>query len=200
MTDSGQRRIWQCCTHHTLPSRSATGCHLRWDSVWLWDVGWVAKCYQVAKDRGSTTAHQVQGHQPHDTEHDVASFTAVLASSLAKRSVMQFLFRKWLNLCLMATDMQRPLCCYSGLLLMQVAAELGDWRATRPGASLVCAALPLCPPPLLPLLSPPDPHHPSPWLRFSDFTCGLFLPYIIILFSHWTESISNFLIYLEFWV
>lgn len=36
MTGRGQRRIRQCWTHHTLPSRSATGCHLLcWDSLWL---------------------------------------------------------------------------------------------------------------------------------------------------------------------
>lgn len=33
----------------------------------LRDVGWVAKSYQVAEERGSTTENQVQGHQPDDT-------------------------------------------------------------------------------------------------------------------------------------
>lgn len=36
------------------------GGHLR-------DVGWVAKSYQVAEERGSITEHQVQSHQRDDT-------------------------------------------------------------------------------------------------------------------------------------
>lgn len=40
--------------------RVAGGSHLR-------DVGWVAKSYQVAEERGSITEHQVQSQQPDDT-------------------------------------------------------------------------------------------------------------------------------------
>lgn len=38
-----------------------------WGGGHLRDVGWVAKSYQVAEERGSTTECQVQGHQPDDT-------------------------------------------------------------------------------------------------------------------------------------
>lgn len=33
----------------------------------LRDIGWVAKTYQVAEERGSITEHQIQSHQSDDT-------------------------------------------------------------------------------------------------------------------------------------
>ena len=58
-TGRGQRRIRQCWTHHTLPSRSATGCRLLcWGFLWL--SFWKAmqkQVYYAVRSQGDSFDH-----------------------------------------------------------------------------------------------------------------------------------------------
>lgn len=106
-------------------------------------------CSRGLRGQAGAATPGPRGHPPSAMKR---RFTPVLASSLARRSVMQFFSCKnWSNLSLMAADMAGPSRRSLGCCRCRVDAEQG-WRGGGRGPRRVCAssrhAHPLSPAPL----------------------------------------------------